>query len=217
MKKLPSVTIQYNTISPNEIVANIRTEYPDIQLLPFSYDSLGIDDARDVVQFLTGGDQTKILIVFSQVITPEAQNYFLKPLEELHEQVKIVFAFSGRPNLLPTFLSRGIVINISTISPSPTLPQGKGETPGISEFIQAPIPERLKIIEELLSDENRNHQSVETFLQALYRHVRDEKSASGRSIKNHAIFMRDLPDLLSYASIRGASHKMILEYVACLV
>jgi hypothetical protein len=213
MKTLPSVTIQYNIASPDEIVANIRTEHSDVQLLPFSYDSLGIDDARDMVQFLTGGDQLKIVIIFSQVITPEAQNYFLKPLEELHEQVKIVFAFSGRPNLLPTFLSRGIVINTSP-QPSPT--PGEGVAPEnilISDFITASIPERLKIIEELLSDENRNHQSVETFLQALYRYIRDEKVA----VKNHAIFMRDLPDLLSYASVRGASHKMILEYVACLI
>ena len=217
MSKLPSVSLQYHIASSDEIVANIRTEYPDIQLLPFSYDSLGIDDARDTVQFLTGGDQTKILIVFSQVITSEAQNYFLKLLEELHEQVKIVFAFSGRPNLLPTFLSRGIVVNTSP-QPSPT--SGEKVAPEntlISDFITASIPERLKIIEELLSDENKNHQSVETFLQALYRYIRDEKSASGRSIKNHAVFMRDLPDLLSYASLRGASHKIILEYVACLI
>lgn len=210
MSKLPSVSLQYYIASLDEIVTNIRTEYPDIQLLPFSYDSLGIDDARDITQFLTGGSQAKILIVFSQVITPEAQNYFLKPLEELHEQVKIVFAFSGRPNLLPTFLSRTILATGLTPDPSPS---ERGVTPEVANFIQAPIPERLKIIEELLSDENRNHQSVETFLQALYQYIRDEKVV----IKNHAIFMRDLSDLLSYASIRGASHKMILEYIACLV
>jgi hypothetical protein len=213
MNKLSSVTIQYNTLSLDGLLNPIKENYPEAHILPFSYDSLGIDDARDIVEFLTGGDQAKILIVFSQVITPEAQNYFLKPLEELHEQVKIVFAFSGRPNLLPTFLSRGIVLNTSS-QPSPT--SGERVTPEntlISDFITASIPERLKIIEELLSDENRNHQSVETFLQALYRYIRDEKVA----IKNHAIFMRDLPDLLSYTSIRGASHKMILEYVACLI
>lgn len=213
MKTLPSVTIQYNIVSLDEMLTHIDTNHSETQLLPFSYDSLGIDDARDIVQFLTGGSQTKIVIISTQVITPEAQNYFLKPLEELHEQVKIVFAFSGRPNLLPTFLSRGIVINTSP-RPSPTLEERVApENTLISDFITASIPDRLKMVEELLSDENRNHQTVETFLQALYQHVKDKNV----TLKNHELFIRDLPDLLSYASLRGASHKMILEYVACLV
>lgn len=213
--KLPSVGIIYEThTTPDQYTDLYKTENSNVSVLHFLYDSLGIDDARDIAQFLTGGDQTKIVVVFSQVITPEAQNYFLKPLEELHEHVKIVFAFSGRPNLLPTFLSRGIVINTSP----PTLGEGGAlENILISDFITASIPERLKIIEGLLSDENKNHQSVETFLQALYRYIRDEKSASEQIIKNHAVFIHDLPDLLSYASVRGASHKMILEYIACLI
>lgn len=185
----------------------VKEIYPNAHILPLSYDSLGIDDARDITVLTDGNSELKIIVIHTHVITPEAQNYFLKPLEELHENIKIVFLFSGVPVLLPTFLSRGIVMQTDlnrTKNPDNEI---------IGKFLQSTVPERLKIIEEILSDENRNHQTVQDFLQALYRHIRNEKV----TIKNHAIFMRDLPDLLSYASIRGASHKMILEYVACLV
>jgi hypothetical protein len=202
---LPSVSIYYN--SPETLSADIRDAYPDAHIVSFSYDSIGIDDARDIAALLSGNDQLKIVIVSAHVITSEAQNYFLKPLEELHPQVKIVFAFSGSLTLLPTFVSRGIVSSYNSAQPTDELVET------VTRFIQSNLPERFKIIEELLSDEHKNHQSVQVFLQALYKYARDEKII----LKNHAVFIHDLPDLLSYASVRGASHKMILEYIACLV
>lgn len=202
---LPSVSIYYN--SPETLSANIGSAYPDAHIVSFSYDSIGIDDARDIAILLNGGEQLTIVIVLAHTITPEAQNYFLKPLEELHPQVKLVFAFSGSLNLLPTFISRGIVSSYNSAQSTDELVKT------VARFIQSSLPERFKIIEELLSDEHKNHQSVQVFLQALYKYARDEKIM----LKNHAVFIHDLSDLLSYASVRGASHKMILEYVACLI
>lgn len=204
--KLHSASIIYRSELPTEqMITQYRNLHPEVFVSLLSYDSVGIDEARDLATVLqNSGEQSRLYIVHLSTITPEAQNYLLKPLEELHSNICIVFMCVHTPVFLPTFLSRLISIDTLNFSDKP-----QGHT-RVMDFIQGTISERLVIIEELLSDKERTHQTSQIFLTDLYRTVRNIDPNNTK----YSRLLSELSSLLPYTNLRGASHKMILEYIA---
>jgi hypothetical protein len=99
-------------------------------LLEVQGDTLGIDAVREVEEFLSlvpGNSVKYALILGADNLTPEAQNAFLKTLEEPPRYARI-FLFAQRwSTLLPTIRSR--VVNV-------TLPPKTMEELGVSDYWQ---------------------------------------------------------------------------------
>jgi len=115
--------------------------------------SIGIEQVRQVKNFLNkkswqGGAQKIVVVWQADLLTIEAQNAFLKTLEEPPPNSLIFLAAANQAAFLPTILSRCRLIN---------LPPNANRTALASDFSQltAPLKQRLKIAESIAKNRDR--------------------------------------------------------------
>ena len=97
-----------NTISPYKIIQEIDT------FIIETNENIGIDTIRDIKKFLQSKPYKNthqiIFIYHADLLTPQAQNSFLKTLEEPPPNTLIFLSTSNIDKLLPTVISRCQVI-----------------------------------------------------------------------------------------------------------
>jgi len=101
----------------NDLGTNLNENNPDLFLIK-PEKNIGIETIRDVKTFLnkkTWGEKgIKLVVVFdAHTMSPEAQNAFLKTLEEPPGNCQIILITQDRSSLLPTVISRLEVIQLA--------------------------------------------------------------------------------------------------------
>ncbi len=159
MEELPKVI---------EKVFNVkRSANPDFQVI--SKDFLSIEDARDIIEMSYmksfGGGGFRFFIIGAEIVSDEAQNAFLKVVEEPPQETRFFFVTSAKSSLLPTLRSRLI-----------DLPQTKAVPEGFCEqgadFMSSTVDKRRKQVASLIKNQDKQKainllSSIEFFLDTL--------------------------------------------------
>ncbi len=179
---------------------------PDI--IFFEEEQLLMDDAHSIIDILASKkiSDKRFYIISCDRIAHDVQNTLLKTLEEPHENTFIIILVSNSDNLLPTLLSRVRIITGSL---------DMGETRlNVSDFLKASLAERFKMIETVTKDKkDENNLSKEEVLASI-DHL--EKNVWNQNIRDEKLFA-DIRQMRAYAMIRGASHRVILDYLAMII
>lgn len=118
-----------------------------IALIP--YGIAKIDDVRKLGSFtnLKVGEKTAIYIKGIDLATEEAQNAFLKNLEEPQENLYYILTSSSTRKVLPTVVSRCQVITINSL-------QLTINNEGIEKFLEMSVGEKLSYVDKIKDREN---------------------------------------------------------------
>lgn len=181
---------------------------PDFLLL--EKESFGIDEARNLEKWVIGKpliDENKVALLIVGSITFEAQNVLLKVLEEPPTGTYIFISLESLANILDTLLSRIQILEVSkndlpdSVLTNPT-------SPNIAlSFLRSNIKEKFSLIQTLSKKEDKidmknlikNLEEVSHQNQATYDHIKNILTAK------------------IFASTRGASPKMLLEWLSCML
>lgn len=173
-------------------------------------ESFGIDDARDLEKWVSGkpllGD-VKVYLVVTKSITPEAQNALLKVLEEPPLGTYIFINLESLGGILPTFISRVRILDLKGH------PLGQNflrvtlkEDIGAQKFLISNLKEKLVTIRSLSKKEDKNE--MREILKSL--EIVAYKNKTTVSL-NHILTAK------IFASTRGASPKMLLEWLSTVL
>lgn len=173
-----------------------KAEGPDV--LVYTHEQFGIDEARRLryeatLRPVVRPYRTFILLLGTMTI--EAQNALLKLFEEPHETVRFYLQVEKGDQLLPTLRSR-----LMTIS------EGKVREDITEEariFLKSSYADRLTLVAE--RTQKKNLAWIGELLDGieLWAHKKQDREAL-----DAILFVR------RYEGRRGASHKMLLEYLA---
>ena len=167
------------------------------------FDRLPIDAVRELIRQVhlepVGAQGTRVVVIETNSINPEAQHAFLKLLEEppLHTTIHLVVR--DQSTLLPTVLSRLAVVTTSSTKRVHT------DTVAVA-FLGSQYDERLRTIAD--RTKAKDTQWVQDLLDGLERLLYDRQELT--AVKD-VLFVRQL------ISRPGASAKMLLEHVALSV
>lgn len=168
-------------------------------------EKLGIEQVRKVKEFLSlkpyQGKSQAVVILQADNLTPEAQNAFLKTLEEPPGEAVVILGVTSEEKLLSTIISRCQVINLSnsaTNTPDVLVKSPKD----IEKLLGSTIEERFKFIEKL---EDR-----EDFLYALTAYFHQKFTATPERCTHK--FLKDLLEAEKWAK-QNVNIRAILEYL----
>ncbi len=173
---------------------------PDFLLL--ENESFGIDDARSLEKWAQGKPFTgevKVSFLILGSITFEAQNALLKVLEEPPIGTYIFISLQNLGNILGTFLSRVRILDVAK--------NDKIENIDAQAFLHSKIKERLASARSLSKKEDKS--KMKDLIKNLEEVAYKEKASA-----NH---MKNILRAKVFASARGSSPKMILEWLACVL
>jgi hypothetical protein len=95
-----------------------KLEISPAQLLGFEGSEGKIDDLRHWVNFgvnvVSSSPEISLMVWDADKLSPECQAILLKPLEETLEKVSLFLTVANENGLLPTILSRCVVLNLSS-------------------------------------------------------------------------------------------------------
>lgn len=169
----------------------------DSELVPLTYERLGIDNARELqrLAYSTPSQAAhQVLVVRTRDITLEAQNALLKLLEEPPATTQCVFLVPVTATLLPTLLSR--VIEERLVSAAPVSVSAQW-----TELASASMAERLKLIDTKLKAKDTNW--LAAIQQSLVAWI-----GQGQTVTPSIQLVSER------LNTRGASNKMLLELLA---
>lgn len=192
---------------------NIYQDYSDIcQWIEYSYESLGVDEVRELRDFLSQKKMGTFLVINAKKFSTEAQNAFLKILEEPTDNVYIFITLPPHVFVLETILSRVIVLKLdSTLDQEKIIP--------VRQFLLDSVVERLNTIEILSKgrdkDETLQAHEIHSFLDKI------ESSlyvlfAKKRSIHFLEMFTA-IRDARKWAGQTSFPMKNILDYIAMVI
>ena len=199
---------------------------PDVFII--DNESLGVDVVRDeIIRFVAAKkvSEARFVVVSFDRATAEAQNALLKSIEEPQPGTYFILIVPKEETLLPTIISRSQLI---IGEPS------AGETRmDVREFLKANLAGRFAMVEEWTKnkkdEDNLSKTEVINFLDQLEKTLWEQWRGSppkvggvsealrGRGgMKNQVIeqFFADIRQMRQYANIRGASHRVILDFIA---
>ncbi len=166
------------------------------------YESFGVDESRAIVSFasLRPIGSRKVILIAAHSMTAEAQHGLLKATEEGIGHTHFFFVFEVGAPVLPTLLSRSVVLKTDGDQ------VGKEHSLG-KEFLEKTYPERLTYVEKLAKEQNRNEaRAVITSL--LY---------TANSAHYNAHTLRDLLEAHQHLTLTGSSIKSVLGHVALVL
>ncbi len=184
------------------------TEITGMQWIDYSYEKLGIDEVRDLREILTEQSGGRFVVISAERFPHEAQNAFLKLLEEPAPGIHIFIILPPQVTLLETIQSRVVTLDLSNDKKNLIFP--------IKEFLFSSFSERLDRIEAL-------HKSRDQAFQAYEVHEFLDALESGLAIlfhKKRTPAFREsfdaIVDARTWAKQTGFPMKNILEYVAII-
>jgi len=198
------------------LAENNLESHPDFSFRRFGL--FGINDSHNLTSWAATksfSDRGKVLVMEVFSFNMESSNALLKTLEEPGDKIHFFIIVPSIENVIPTLRSRLTVIDVS--SGKEDLEKELIETG--RKFLAALSNKRLEMVKklsaksgeenELLSESSANKQKAIQFLNALefLLHL-DIECPSGR------MALEELSRSRQFISDRGASAKMILEYLA---
>jgi hypothetical protein len=169
--------------------------------LEYKVDTFGIDEARFVKEWLEKkamNSERKAVLVVSGLITLEAQNSLLKIVEEPPIGTYIFFSLRNLTGIISTLLSRVHIIDLKNYLDLDTEKESLAQ-----EFLKMSTGERLERVKELAKNEDKN--TMKEIIIGLEKNM--YKKDDINNVKK-ALIAKKL------ASIRGASLKMILDWMS---
>lgn len=194
-----------------EIVFNILkkdlnfTVHQNPDFLVLENKSFGIDEVRNLEKWVINKpflSEIKVSLLIIDTITFEAQNALLKMLEEPPLGTYFFINLSSLGNILPTLLSRVRVLDLSSADQSVDLTAENAQ-----KFFKAGLKQKFAIIKNLSKSEDKSE--LKDLIRDLEIVARNEKADHGQ-LKNILVAK-------TLASTRGASPKMLLEWLACML
>jgi hypothetical protein len=174
-------------------------------VLIFDQEQILMDDAHKIINFVSSKKlgAVRFCIISTDRMATDVQNRLLKSIEEPQEGTHFVLLVPNLDRILPTILSRAQVI------------EGSGEVGGtrlnVSEFLKAATAGRFTLIESWTKakkdDDNLSKSEIVHFFDQLEKELWDKKN------KDEALFA-DIRKMREYAGIRGASHRVLLDYIS---
>lgn len=104
----------------------------------------GVEDIRNLERLVNTG--VSVILESTQNLTVEAQNAFLKTLEEPPEKVDIILLAENEDQLLPTVVSRCFLINLAT--PNPSIPSNPSSPSDIFDNLKS-ITDRQEAVAKI--------------------------------------------------------------------
>lgn len=147
----------------------------------------------------------RFFIISFDRINPTEQNILLKSLEEPQPGTYFFILVPNTERILSTILSRcQIIIGTSTVGESRLL---------VNEFLTQSLSERFASIEKITrskkEDDNLSKSEVISFIDGL------EQELWNRNYRKESVFS-DIRKMRGYTNIRGASHRIILDFLAMI-
>jgi DNA polymerase III delta prime subunit len=170
-------------------------------------ESFGIEDVRDFERWAIGKPlvgEVKVALLITKSLTFEAQNALLKIFEEPKPGTYIFLGLNNLGNILPTLLSRVQMLNFAVTSPETEKSQIKDSA---SKFLHANIKDRFGLIRSLVKGDKKSE--MKSLIQSL------ERIASAENADYTA--KKDILTAKIFASARGGSAKMLLEWLSCVL
>jgi hypothetical protein len=169
------------------------------ELYEFKADVLKINDARFLIEKAQGlpleKDFLTIVIAVSSIL-PEAQHTLLKILEEPPDRTKFIIILPPGSFIIPTILSRCFIISSQEGSATQTI------TDEFYKFLAMSTPERIDFIG--LMSKKKDDAMFEMFFSNLKQWI--------EQCPKHNV--THIAQILSYLPQKGASKKMIWEYIS---
>jgi hypothetical protein len=176
---------------------------PDVYI--FNDEQPLTDDVEKIVSMLSLQKVSgcRFCIISCDRIDAQVQNRLLKTIEEPHEGTYVVLVIPSIDQLLPTILSRCQVILGNT-------DQGVSRI-DVADFLKKSVVDRFAFIESWTKnkkdEDNVTKTEVLTFIELL------EKKLWEQGNRNEQLFA-DIRKMHEYASTRGSSHRIILDFLA---
>lgn len=175
--------------------------------LIFESESFGIDEARNLGVWAIGkplASDIKVALLIVKSITAEAQNALLKVLEEPTPGTYFFISIENLGNILNTFLSRVRVIKNNSDSNIEIDPKSDA-----MKFLKSDIGGRFAMIRNLVKKEDKN--IMKDLIKSL------EETAYQNNSLDMKKKMKKILIAKVFASARGSSPKMLLEWLSCML
>lgn len=178
------------------------TANPDFYV--FNDEQLLMDDAIAITQMLTAQKlgAHRVYVIAADRIGHEVQNTLLKTIEEPHTGTYIMLVVPNTDSLLSTILSRAQVI------------AGNKEAAdlrfSVSEFLAATPAARFALVESWTKNKKDEDNASKTEVIAFITELQKTLWEAGN--RDQQLFV-DIERMRDYASIRGASHRVILDFL----
>jgi len=169
---------------------------------------LGIDESRELRRRAALGERYFVINTFS--LTREAQNALLKTVEEPQSQVHFFVLVPHVYGLLPTFLSRFVIINAGGVT---------GQTKegiSVSQFLASTPKERLKMLAPFSIKHDDPEARREIKKRALFFLSELEVELEGR-LPEGAATLEKVLNLKKYLYMESAQVGLILDHLAFVV
>jgi DNA polymerase III delta prime subunit len=181
----------------------------------YDFDQFQVDDSRALTmqaQIKTPEGKKMIFLIFANSINHQAQNALLKILEEPSARTYFFMVIPKVDNLLPTFLSRAVVVRRNSADLNNQI------ISNAKEVKEMTIADRLKFVEKLvkdIKDEKVDRIEARAFVQNLISDLRTEleKNPSTELTKK----IESLMQIEDYLGDSGASIKILLERAVLLL
>ena len=163
------------------------------------YERLGVDEVRAITAFasLKSLSGQKYIIIAARSTTAEAQHGLLKAFEEGAGHSTFFFICDVGAPLLPTLISRCIVLKEDTEARKRTDTRAE-------DFLALPYGERLRFVEKLAKDHKR--EEARSLVRSLLETVAQKKYDTKK--------VRDILNADQYLKLTGSSIKSVLGHLA---
>lgn len=213
LENLSHATIVTGNISENlDLVKKFLGEQgvaisgnPDVCI--FQGEQIFMDTAQEIVASvsLKKISEYRFVIIACERMATDVQNRLLKTLEEPSDGTYFFVLVPNTERILPTVLSRCQVIEGV---------RGAGETRlDVSEFLKANPSQRFALVEAW----TKNKKDEDNLVKSEVVHFLDgiEKKLWEHKNRDEQLF-NDIRKMREYAKIRGASHRVILDFIAMI-
>lgn len=179
----------------------------------YDFNKFFVKDSRSITsqsQIKTPIGKKMIFVIYTNSITHQAQNALLKLLEEPSERTYFFIVLPRADNLLPTFVSRSIVIKGSGSVSENILDELRGMTVG----------DRMKFIEDLVKDikaEKKEKIEAQNLIQNLICGFEKEILENPDESIDKKEKIETLMKIEDYLGDSGASIKILLERAILLI
>jgi DNA polymerase III gamma/tau subunit len=206
MNKIHHANIVVGKGDSRDFVMNILKNDLDFDIhknpdfLLFESESFGIEEARNLGEWaarkpLIG--EVKVYFLITKSIGFEAQNALLKVLEEPTLGTYFFISLENVGNILPTFLSRVRVLEF--------ISEEILENKKAAKFLNGNINERLAIVRTLSAKEDKN------LMRELIKDLEEVSFKTPEADRKKVLTAK------IFATARGSSPRMLLEWLACVV
>jgi len=154
--------------------------------------------------------EIKVSLVITKSITHEAQNALLKVLEEPPAGTYLFINIEHLGGLLPTFISRVMILAPKASEKVPKLAESTG-----SKFLNSDINRKLSVIRSLSKNEDKT--PMKELIKNLEEISYKEKASALNERGADMISLNHILTAKIFASARGSSPRMLLEWLSCVL